>query len=272
MGQLGRNGNNLTWHDRTGAVALQMLVGGGIFGLTLSNGTDATNDINIAAGVTVDDAEGTVLRRTASITKQLDAAWAVGTNAGGLDTGSIANTTYHVFLIQRTDTGVVDALFSTSATAPTLPTSYTLQRRIGSILREGGTIIAFTQYGDLFQRATAVLDVNVTAPGTAAVTRTLSVPVGINVRPVIHVFINRGEAGGFSVLFTDLAATDVAPVVQTATQGQIYSVGGNDNLGWVSDVTTNTSAQIRSRVTNSVAGTTLAIATQGWYDTRQKDV
>ena len=46
---------------------------------------------------------------------------------------AIANTDYYVYLIKRVDTDVVDAIFSASATAPTLPTNYTLFRRIGSI-------------------------------------------------------------------------------------------------------------------------------------------
>jgi hypothetical protein len=58
----------------------------------------------------------------------------LGTAAGALDTGAIANSTwYHVWLIERVDTGVVDVLFSLSATAPTMPANYTRKRRIGSM-------------------------------------------------------------------------------------------------------------------------------------------
>jgi hypothetical protein len=60
-------------------------------GLILSNNvTDATNDIDIAAGVAT-AYDGTYWRPfelTSAITKRLDAAWAVGTGNGGLDTGS----------------------------------------------------------------------------------------------------------------------------------------------------------------------------------------
>jgi len=71
------------------------------------------------------------------LTKRLDANWAVGTNQGGLDTGSIANTTYYVWLIQRSDTGVVDALFSLSSTSPTMPSNYDRKRLVGSFSRVG---------------------------------------------------------------------------------------------------------------------------------------
>lgn len=88
-----------------------------LYGCRLSNnGTDATNDIDISAGKRRDstDAEDMVL--ASELTKQLDASWAVGTNQGMLDTGTVGNNTYHLFLIKRSDTGVVDVLASLSAT------------------------------------------------------------------------------------------------------------------------------------------------------------
>ena len=125
---------------------------GHINGLTLSNNaTDATNDIDIAAGEAAEDSGGILIKLSSGLTKRLDAAWAVGTNQGGLDTGSIANTTYHVWLIQRSDTGVVDALFSTSPSSPTMPANYDLKRRIGAIVRVSAAIKAFYQYGDVFK-------------------------------------------------------------------------------------------------------------------------
>ena len=143
-------------------------------GLTLSNaGGDPTNDITVAVGQAVDSTNARVLTLGSTITKQLDVNWSVGNNAGGLDTGGIANGTYHVWLIMRSDTGVVDVLFSTSASAPTMPTNYDFKRRIGSILRESATIIAFSQSGDEFLRNAAILDVTANNPGTSAVSRTL---------------------------------------------------------------------------------------------------
>lgn len=90
------------------------------------NATDSNNDVDIAAGVTGSAAAPwRIIHLATGITKQLDAAWAVGTNAGGLDTGTKANSTlYFVHVIRRSDTGVVDVLLSTSATAPTMPANY----------------------------------------------------------------------------------------------------------------------------------------------------
>jgi hypothetical protein len=130
------------------------LMRGYIAGLVMSNnGTDAAHDIDISAGVATDDSNAIVMSLASALTKQIDAAWAVGTDQGGLDgTESVAGTPdadtwYYVHLIRRSDTGVVDALFSESATSPTMPTNYDERRLIGAVLTDGtANIIAFKVY------------------------------------------------------------------------------------------------------------------------------
>lgn len=250
-----------------------MPVHGHLWGLTLSNNVgDATNDIDVAVGEAMSDdtnAEDMVLMRlTSAITKQLDAAWAVGNNAGGRDTGAIANGTWHVYLIMRPDTGVVDVLLSTSASAPTMPTNYTKKRRIGAILRESAAIVGFVQDADVFQRTTPVLDVDATNPGASAVTRTLSVPTGINVRALLNV-LTYDSTQAIYLLLSDLACTDAAP---STTAAPLNTFGSNTGgaaggIGPIA-VRTNTSAQIRSRVNVSGASSVVRLATLGWIDTR----
>jgi hypothetical protein len=251
---------------------------GHIHGLTLSNnGSDATNDIDIAAGVAADVASPYALMYLASgITKRLDASWSVGTNQGGLDTGSIANSTYHMWLIQRTDTGVVDVLFSTSASSPTMPANYDRKRRIGSIVRAGGAIKAFVQDGDWFNLSTPVNDVSAANPGSSAVTRTLSVPVGVRVRAILGVFVLASDAsadGPAAVYVSDLSVSDASPSYSGAASIAVYLLGATGNLliGGMVETHTNTSGQVRSRLQLSASGTTLAITTHGWVDYRGRD-
>jgi hypothetical protein len=105
------------------------------------NALDPANDIDIAAGAARDAADSEDMTLASALVKQTNAAWAVGTNAGGLDTGSLsANTLYYVWLIKRTDTGVVDVLFSTSNSSPTMPTNYDKKRVIGSF-KTGATAV-----------------------------------------------------------------------------------------------------------------------------------
>lgn len=123
----------------SGTLGLVSDIRGQIFGLTLSNNvTDATNDIDIAAGAAVDTTGTASMLLASSLTKRLDAAWAVGTGNGGLDTGAVGNNTYYGYLIMRPDTGVVDAIFSLSSTAPTLPANYTLFAPLGQFARING--------------------------------------------------------------------------------------------------------------------------------------
>jgi hypothetical protein len=244
---------------------------GYLFGLTLSNGTDATNDIDIAVGeCTSDDAaeaDRVPIANASVLTKRLDAAWSVGSAAGGLDTGVIANTTYHVFLITRVDTGVVDALFSASLT-PTMPTSYTKKRRIGSILRESAAIVAFVQIGDTVLRNIPIADVNDDNPGTAAVTRTLSVPTGITVEAILFAMVYGYASGAARLLLT--AALPAGQTDSSPTTGltSVIQPASNGYGGGMVRVLTNTSAQIRSRLNASDATTFVEIGTHGWVDTR----
>lgn len=239
---------------------------GHIFDLTCSNNaTDATNDIDIAAGEAASDTSDPVLMVLASaLTKRLDAAWAVGTGNGGLDTGSIADTTYHVWLIRRSDTGVVDALFSTSATSPTMPTNYDQKRRIWSIIRAGGAILPFVQDGDYCRLKTAVQDMSVTTPGTGAVSQALTVPAGLNVHAFGDVFVSAAASGAGIHLISDLAANDVAP--STTTLSTVYA-GASTIAVSPFQCRTNTSRQVRTRHSNANADV-VRIRTAGWIDSR----
>ena len=114
---------------------------------------DTANDVNITAGGAIDSTGAYWITLGAEITKRIDAAWAVGDDQGGLDgTESVAGTPdvstwYYVWLIARSDTGVVDVLFSESATAPTMPTNYDFRRLIGAVLNNSsGDVDQFTAY------------------------------------------------------------------------------------------------------------------------------
>lgn len=246
---------------------------GHIYGLKLSNNsTDATNDIDIAAGEAASTETNPVLIVLASaLTKRLDAAWTVGTGNGGLDTGSIADTTYHVFLIQRSDTGVVDALFSTSVGSPNMPTNYDRKRRIGSILRESGAIVAFQQIEDEFIRSSSKADVSANAPGTGTVDRTLSVPAGIRVAAKINATLRNDSTGTAAYLY--LGETDKAGVVPSSINTDVPGAQQASNYvrfsGTARTITTDTSRQIRTVVGGlGDSSVTLYITTHGWFDSR----
>ena len=153
-------------------------------GLICSNDTDASHDVAISVGG-VRDATNTVNMSLAAIlTKRIDAAWAVGDNNGGLDgtesSGGTpdASTMYYIWLIKRSDTGVVDALYSESATGPTLPTNYDYKRLIGAVLTDASAnILPFYHRGMYFEYVSQFSDNHdTTITGDTEETATLSVP------------------------------------------------------------------------------------------------
>jgi hypothetical protein len=253
------------------------LLRGYIDGLVMSTaGSSAT--ISIAAGVAADSTNTELISLSSAIAKTTS-AWAVGTGNGGLDTGSIANDTwYHFYLIRRPDTGVVDVVFSTSASSPTLPANYTQYRRIGAGRTNGSAQwTRFFQNGDEFLWETPTLDFNATNPGTSAVSRTLRVPTGIVVYAISNwMVLNTAAAVNFSGVVSSLDTTDSAPNISAAP---LINLGGNvataaGNVAYASaylTIKTNTSGQVRSRMLGSDANCNLRASTVGWIDTRGRD-
>lgn len=253
---------------KTNLNADQRVARGLLNGLTLSNnGSDATNDIDIATGEAASDGTTPYLMILASaLTKRLDAAWAVGTGNGGLDTGSIANTTYHIWLIQRSDTGVVDALFSTSATSPTMPTNYDRKRRIGSIIRAAAAIRLFDQNDDTFlYRVVPTADRSSTAAQVAALL-TLSVPLGIITKPIVKLTLN---IGGASSNVANALGTATAGGTPSFVQQAVAATAYLDMMVVPPIYSTNTSSQLYfgcQIVSGTITGNT--VETLGWVDTR----
>lgn len=234
---------------------------GYLSGLELST-AGSSSTFAVAAGAANDVSLGGLMYQTSSISKTTS-SWAVGSGNGGLDTGAIATSTwYHVYLIKRTDTGVVDVLFSTSASSPTMPTSYTLKRRIGSMKTNGSSQwTSFTQYGDTFIWAAMATDSG--TAGTSRSSLTVTVPTGVVVEALGRPSTAAG--GTNQILFTALVEADVAP---TTTLGDLSQQASGGSAFMRVAIFTNTSAQVGMR--SSAAGTGIAFLTYGWRDLRGK--
>lgn len=106
--------------------------------------------LSVAAGLARDNTNVDDMATTASTT--INAA-VIGVN--GIDTGALANSTwYAVHQIADTSSNKSTAfLISTSATAPYLPFSYDVFKRIGWVLTDGSAnILKFFSYGNGNQR------------------------------------------------------------------------------------------------------------------------
>jgi len=239
---------------------------GHIWGLTMSNAADTANDITIAAGEARDEAGTEDMTLASAITKRLDAGWSVGTNQGGLNTGSEANSTwYEVILIKRTDTGVVDVMFSTTANRTTLPASYTIYRRIGWIRNSAGdAILQFTQVDDYFTWTTQVNDASFTA-ATAAAAVTLTAPPNSIARFRATMQCTTSTNAAVVTVFSEIVENNVTPAASTG----IASLGGMD-------LAANTAGHFELRVSSASTiehdsdhtSTTIDISTFGFIDRR----
>jgi hypothetical protein len=239
-------------------------------GLTLST-AGSSSTFSVAPGIAADKANADLMRLVASINKTT-ASWAVGTGNGALDTGAVTATPtwYHVHLIKRLDTGVVDVLFSQSATAPTLPTNYTLFRRIGSMKTNGSAQWTFfNQVGDEFLWDVPPLDVSASAIAANTNTNyTLSVPPGVNVLANYTADINTASNSLVGILFSCPDITSSPASTGSMSIGVAIGAAAQAHRAFGAILTrTNTSAQVRG---NAFVASTLSIKTQGWTDTRGK--
>lgn len=243
---------------------------GAIFGLTMSNAADTVNDITVAAGEATCEAGDCVITLAAAITKQLDAAWSAGNNAGGLNTGAkAANTWYEVHLILNETTGVVDVMFTTTANRATLPSGYTQQRRIGWIRTDAVPgIRQFTQVGDHFTLQTQINDVAATVTTTATAVA-LTVPPNSIARfraaATTNASINAGEA----IVFSEIVEGNVTPDDATG----IASLGLSDIVGAAAahfELRVDSSSQIEHDTSATTGNPTFDISTYGWIDDRRR--
>jgi hypothetical protein len=240
-----------------------------IGGLTLSTaGSSAT--MSISAGSAADSTNTTLMKLSSAISKTTS-SWAVGTGNGGLDTGAIATSTwYHFYEIERVDTGVVDVVFSTNATTPTLPANYTLYRRIGSGKTNGSSQwTAFQQSGNKFEWLTQVVDVAGATPASNNQnTVTLTVPTGVAVEAMIHAGIVYAS-GNAVQLWVWPKFLSAKPSIQLATG--FTALNSQPAMASGLRITTDTSAQVFTMIAFSTS-CSYSIETEGWIDWRGQNV
>ena len=234
-----------------------------------NNSGDAVNDIDIAAG-SCRDSTNAVDIVCAAMTKQLDANWAVGTNAGMRNSAAaITDTGYYIYAV-ATAPGVQDYYAHTSATVSTVLTAlqlesggsaYVYARMIGWINRVGGTIVAFKTYdvgGGAVEMAwtapTREVDLNNTLT-TSRRTDAVKVPLNFSVvADLTIVFQDNGAYGFARICCPD--ETDAAPSATVAPFFNIGNVGASPNAS---------SAQMKIRTSSTGTIAARASLTVDYY-------
>lgn len=226
----------------------------------------ATQQVAIGAFAVRDDTDTVSLVRTGSLTKSIGSSWAVG-NAGGLDTGTVANLTwYHVWGIRRSDTGVVDALFSLSPTSPTLPANYDSKAWLGAVRTGGSADIQEFEYdrgSGTFWLRTPIEDYNNSNDISGGTTLTLtSVPNGFESEVMLGVHISRSEASSIQIQIRHPALTDFGNVWDLGSGQPGSTGGGGSNADGQVRALTNTARQVFIRT--NVNPTSVIIEGRAW--------
>lgn len=236
-------------------------------GLTLSNNaTDSDHDLDTATGAARADDNSATIILSSALTKRADATFAEGDNAGGFESGRSLPTsgTVHVFAIGKAD-GTADVLLTDRLT-PSLPSGFTVKRRIGSLITDSSAnFVEFKQIDDEFRIATQA-DYN-SAANVSNLAVALSVPIDITVQARLSVD-NRTSSASSDLV--EMASGDFSADRHTVLRNQDVSTGGDDSgANSVTELFTDTSGQVRLWThANLVA---MRIFTFGWKDLRGKD-
>lgn len=240
-------------------------------GLTLANNSsDASNDIDISAGTA--KAGQKVVTNSGTFTKRLDANWSAGSGNGGLDAGSKANsTTYHMHSIVNNTTLAFDALFSLSATAPTVPSGWTGVQRVGSVVTDSsGNIRLFTQAGSRVAFTTFVVEATENSLQALSPITLSSVPSVIPVRPILSATLFMSSAtsiSGYTLGLTDGGNITAGGIIDILTD--VNTLNNTTGSAATEVVLTNTSRQIGRRtaaVGNNPTAPTFTLRCHGWTD------
>jgi hypothetical protein len=174
---------------------------------TANTTTDSAHDISIGIGYcegSLEVSRGNMYFLTTGLIKRIDAAWAVGTNQGGMATGAVANHTEYNLILLSSDTTAteLDVMFDVSATGANAPSGWTAVRRLGSVFTDGSANIhAYFQEGDEFEYLDPIAQISDTTGtlGTFQTSAALKVPplavgrfftecvVNNTTRPRIHI-------------------------------------------------------------------------------------
>lgn len=140
------------------------------------------------------------VKSTLSVT--IDIAASAGANA--LDTGSeAANTWYYIWVIRKSSDGTVAGLFSTSSSAPTMPSGYDQKALVSAVRNDNSSnFVTFVQEGTHYWYTTwQTAASGNTAGAWTAIDTTAYVPAAIST--IIHGAGEGNATGGSTILFSD---------------------------------------------------------------------
>lgn len=240
-----------------------------ITGFVPSNDSDADADIDFTNGeCRSSDNTADCVPTWTTLTKQIDATWAEGNDAGGMATGAVANSTaYYYFLIREdADPSNFDIVIDISSSGANAPSGWTVVRELFRLITDGSAnIIPFTARGTrriFIEPVTLVAVVNAANPGTSAVTPTIA-----GAPPSVAVLINWSledatPAGNVYFLATSTDQTDSTPVLALH---DLRTNGACELANTLSEIYLDASRQLRYRIDVSAADIVVIGLLRGYY-------
>ena len=224
--------------------------------------------LGVSPGIARDKDDETDIALERAILKRIDTAWEPGSGAGGLDTGTVQPfLCYHVHAIRNPISGATDVLFSTSPTAPVMPTGFTQRRRVGILqTTTGGAILAGSWRADgSFEYKNAFVVVNNQALSAPVLAPVLA-SAGIK-RKFKGIFLPTRAVGSTF----NLIARDPDLGIPDANSGALMTKPGEvASIGQTCEVWTDTAARIYIASSGNNAADAVYITALGWIDLRDE--
>lgn len=190
-----------------------------------NNTLDVNNDIDFTAGnFTFSDNSSQAV--VSAMTKRLDASWAAGTNQGGLDTGTKANSTwYYCYAIHNPTSSISDMIFSASPTTPTLPSGYTKRSKALFAFRTNsiGNIANGKWFSDrsFYYNSDFVEEQNINSTGSLVLT---GVPL-LELKAIMRNVVGASVVGALPIYSVGRSATNIIFVAGATNAGSDYGSG-----------------------------------------------
>jgi hypothetical protein len=241
--------------------AASVMLGASHYGLNIANGTDASRDIDISAGACRDSTNQAIITLATGLTKQIDAAWSEGTDAGGFPSGLTLESSgtepewYRVFLIASSDLSLIDAGFDSDASATNLlsdASSYSLYRQIGWVLNDGaGNIVPFFSDSDgrIVWDTPKKERVRSAIPTNAETVR-LTAPPGSRARVSFPLDCPAGSGDLFG-LVTETRQTDTAPTSEAYNLRMTRDAAASQRSQMEMEILCDASSEIRLRASST---------------------
>ncbi len=214
---------------------------GYIRALTLSVGVDTDHDIIVGKGVAKSFDETTQMNLLSEITKKIDITWVEGNDVGGMPAPLTVqpSTTYHIFVITNSTTGVTDAGFDADISAVNLlnvASGFTKYRRVGSIITDiNSNLVQFKTIGlgdkiEVFY-TTPIEDLNQIANPNTWTSLDLSVPSDLEIKPYTQLISNGNNvAYSANTHFRSIGINGDGLVIYTEDSQAEYSVISDNSL------------------------------------------